>query len=229
MRNKVLFALPFLFAATCLNPSSFNNNNQIKRIAFNGYYKYETVVTYSDSSLIDTIVTIQRLLSDSLDPFNNEIFTIQDSINNVVNQSRYLQNKYGIFLIKYDPGNQPLLSKKSRLEYLYNSFPVIIYGLKQNADSNYFFKNNTNDSVQGSQIFLGNQLVSVNNNRYDCSVIKNSSDSAAFVRTIYYSEIGLIKKTENFTQLKMVIDSLGQLVQNGTVTISYVTEIFETR
>jgi hypothetical protein len=110
---------------------------------------------------------------------------------------------------------------------LYNFYPVIIYGLRQSADSNYYFKNNAGDSIQGSQTFIGNESVISNHIRYDCSVIRNKSLTAE--HTIYYSNIGLIRKVEIDTIDNWTYDPLtGQLVFNGKVATTYITEILET-
>jgi hypothetical protein len=228
MNLRLLFAIFFLFAALCSNPSKNVDENQITKIVFNNYYRYMTTAAYSDTDVIDTIVTYQRLISDDTDSTGKEIITIQDSGYNTV-QSKYMQDRNGIFLLESVAGNEPPLSKRQKLNMLYDFFPVVIYGLRIGADSSYSFKNNVNDSIQGSETFIGNQVVSSNGNRYTCSVIKNTTFSSELEHTIYYSNIGLIKKIELDTIDKTTLDSTSHLVSLGKVTTTYSTELLETR
>ncbi len=205
------------------------DENQISAIQFNGYSKYRTITTRSDTSLIDTTITIQTVVSDSIDPMENEIITVKDSVNGFSFLSKYLQNKNGIFLL--ESVSPPVFTKRKSSPIIFDRFPVIIYGLKQNSDSNYQYKNNINDLISGSQRFLGNQTMTVNNYPYRCSAVKNSIvfDSTCYSHTIYYSTRGLIKKEQIDTMEMTIISDSDRIVPYKKVAFSYFTELLESR
>jgi hypothetical protein len=202
---------------------------QISSVKFNGFSKFRTITTYSDTNAVDTTILFQNVVSDSFNLNNEEIITIRDSVVGFSSSlCKYLQNKEGLFLLESIPGNSPVLSKRRFNKISYDHFPAIIYGLRQNIDSNYYFKNNANELISGSQVFLGNRNVFVSNQTYSCSVISKSisPSSTAYTHTIYYSNIGLIKKEEIDTILEMTGDFS---LTGKKIVATYITELQESR